>query len=255
MITASVWPNQLGFGDAAFLARQLGLQDEAAAWSLDANCGSTPVVLQIASALVQQGDYHNVLAVISCSNSRFYNEDDTMSWFLGDGAGAFVVSVLEGNQGVLGTKTVHTSALYDVISPICTVDEQGNPQVRMQMGKHANALGETALDLLLICCKDAMAAADVTLNKIDFFLFNTPTAWMADFYTRMLSISPERTINLYPQYANIGPVLTVANLYHAAQLGKIREDDLVLIYGSGAAGAACASVMRWGNVALGREPV
>jgi len=256
MITASVWPNQYGFGDAAFLARQLELQDKAATWSLDANCGSTPVALEIASALVQQGDYHNVLAVISCSNSRFYDEDDTMSWFLGDGAGAFVVSTLEGNQGVLGTQTVHTSALCDVISPICTGrDEQGNLQVRMQMGKDAKALRETALDFLLTCCKGAIAAADVTLDKIDFFLFNTPTAWMADLCTRILGISPERTIDLYPQYANIGPVLTVANLYHAAQLGKIRENDLVLIYGSGAAGAASASVMRWGNVALGREPV
>ena len=37
-------------------------------------------------------------------------------------------------------------------------------------------------------------------------------------------------------------------------MGKIRENDLVLIYGFGAAGVASASVMRWGNVALGLVP-
>jgi 3-oxoacyl-[acyl-carrier-protein] synthase-3 len=47
----------------------------------------------------------------------------------------------------------------------------------------------------------------------------------------------------------------VANLYHAAHLGKIHENDLVLIYGSGAAGVASASVMRWGNVTLAPHPI
>jgi len=253
MIVASVWPEHIGFGNAAFLARELGLVG--AAWNLDATCGSTPVVFQTASAMVRSGEYRHVLVVISCSYSRVFNEQDTMSWFLSDGAGAFVITALEGNQGILGTKTVHTGVLCEVISPQLTKDEQGNPRVQMQTGKGAKALRETAEDFLRQCCLGAVAAAGVTLADIDFFLFNTPTAWIASFCSRLLDIDPERVINLYPQYANLGPVLTVANLYHAAQLGKIRENDLVLIYGSGAAGAASASVMRWGKVALGSDPL
>ncbi|MEH1888785.1 MAG: ketoacyl-ACP synthase III family protein [Nostoc sp.] len=253
MIVASVWPEQIGFGNAAFLARKLGLVG--AAWNLDGTCGSTPVVLQTACALVRAGEYRNVLVVISCSYSRVFDEQDTVSWFLGDGAGAFVVSSLEGNQGILGTKTVHTGALCEVVFAELTKDEQGNSRVRMQTGKGAKALRETAAEFLSICCEGAIASASVTLEQIDFFLFNTPTAWMTRFCTRLLGINPERTINLYPLYANIGPVLTVANLYHAAHLGKIHENDLVLIYGSGAAGVASASVMRWGNVVLAPHPL
>jgi acyl carrier protein len=44
-------------------------------------------------------------------------------------------------------------------------------------------------------------------------------------------------------------------LYHAAQAGKIRENDLVLVYTNGAAATAAATVMRWGDVALGSVPV
>ncbi len=252
MIVSSVWPEQIGFGNAAFLARQLGLQG--AAWNLDATCGSTPVALQTASALVKAGEYRNVLVVISCTYSRFFDEDDTFSWFTSDGAGAFVVGALEDNQGILGTKTVHTAALNEVLFAKLTKDEQNNPQVRMQMGKGAKALATTAPEFLRQCCEGAVAAAGITLEQIDFFLFNTPTAWVTNFSTRVLGIDPKRTINLYPQYANIGPVLTVANLYHALQLGKIQENDLVLIYGSGAVGGASANVMRWGNVALGCDP-
>ncbi len=254
MLVSSVWSEQIGFGNAAFLARQLGLQG--AAWNLDATCGSTPVALQTACALVRAGEYRNVLVVISCTYSRFFDEDDTMSWFLSDGAGAIVVSSLESNQGILGTKTVHGGVLCDVVAPQLRNDAQGNPQIRMKLCKDANKVTRaTAVELLHKCCLGAVAAAGVTLEQIDFFLFNTSTAWFASFATRVLSIDPERTLNLYPQYANIGPVLTVANLYHAAQLGKIRENDLVLIYGFGAAGAASASVMRWGNVGLASAPL
>jgi 3-oxoacyl-[acyl-carrier-protein] synthase III len=253
MIVASVWPEQIGFGNAAFLARKLGLQG--AAWNLDGACGVTQVALQTASALVRTGEYRNVLVVISCTYSRFVDEDDTVSWFLGDGAGAFVVSSVESNQGIVSTKTVHTSVLNDIVCLNMTEDKQGNPQIRMQLSKHAKKVfSETAAGLLHTCCEGVAAAAGVTLEQIDFFLFNTATAWFARFATRVLGINPERTLNLYPQYANIGPVLTVANLYHAAQLGKIRENDLVLVYGFGAAGVASANVMRWGNVALGPDP-
>ncbi|MBW4453597.1 MAG: 3-oxoacyl-ACP synthase [Nostoc indistinguendum CM1-VF10] len=254
MLVASVWPEQIGFGDAAFLARELGFQG--AAWNIDASCGSTLIALQTAYALVSAEQYHNVLVVISCSYSQFVPEHDTASWFLSDGAGAFVVSKLESNQGILGIKTVHAGALCDLIYPAIAKNIQGNLQVSMQVSKDANRLTrETAVGFLRTCCEGAINAAGVTLEQIDFFIFNTPTAWYARFCMRVLGIEPERTIDLYSQYANIGPVLTVVNMYHAAQLGKISENDLVLVYGFGAAGAASASVMRWGKVALGSAPI
>ncbi|WGV26221.1 3-oxoacyl-ACP synthase III family protein [Halotia branconii] len=253
MLVASIWPEHIGFGDAAFLSRQLNLQG--AAWNIDAACGVTPVALQTACALVRSQEYRNVLVVISCSYSRFFAEDDTLSWFMSDGVGAFVVGSLAPNQGILGTKTIHTAALCDIFFAKLTEDEQGNPQVQMRMDKIANrAIRETAVDQLRTCCEGAVAAAGVILDQVDFFIFNTSTAWGAQFCAQVLGIDIERTINLYSHYANIGPVITVANLYYAAQLNKIHENDLVLIYGLGAAGVASASVMRWGDVALGTVP-
>jgi 3-oxoacyl-[acyl-carrier-protein] synthase III len=101
------------------------------------------------------------------------------------------------------------------------------------------------------CCQSAVAAAGVSLDRIDYFAFNTPTAWYASVCAKALGIDPERVIDLYPTYANIGPVFPLANLYHAAASGKIRPDDLVLVYANGAGATAAAMVMRWGDVALG----
>ena len=254
LISCSVPSEYIGYGNAAFVARELGLQN--GAWNLDATCASTLIALETACTLVQSGRYRNVLVTISCTYSRLVDESDTLSWFFSDGAGAFIVSPLEINQGILGTKTINTGILCDQIRVKAREDKQGNQCLRMEVSKNMNrVVGQHATQMLRTCCEGAAASADVTLDDIDFFIFNTPTAWFSNFCIRVLNIDPEQTINCYPRYANIGPVLTLANLYHAQQMGKIRENDLVLMYGFGAASSASASVMRWGDVAIGKAPI
>jgi 3-oxoacyl-[acyl-carrier-protein] synthase-3 len=252
MIVTSLFGEHVGLGNASYLARQLELH--CPAWNLESTCSSALVALQNAQALIQTGIYRNVLIVVSQIGSNSVNEEDTLSWSMGDGAGAFVVDSLKPNQGILGSKIVHTTETCGAYRHELVTDEQGKPQIRTRTGENASTLAETAVDFVRKCCYDAVAAAGVTLEKIDFFAFNTPTAWYASVCTRALGIDPERTINLYPRYANIGPVLAIANLYHAAQAGKIRENDLVLVYTKGAAATAAATVMRWGDVALGAVP-
>lgn len=252
LIVASFCPEQIGPGNACYLAHQLGLQ--CPAWNLESTCSSALIALQNASAFIQTRTYRNVLIVVSHIGSKTVDEEDTLSWSMGDGAGAFVVDTLKPKQGVLGTKIVHTAVTNGAYSYEITTNSQGQPQIITRTGDNASTLAETAVDFVRVCCKGAVAAAGVTLEQIDFFAFNTPTAWYASVCTRALGIDPARTINLYPRYANIGPVLPIANLYHAVQSGKIRENDLVLIYTIGAAATAAATVMRWGDVTLGSTP-
>lgn len=251
-IVASLFPEHIGPGNATYLARKLELN--CPAWNLESTCSSAIIALQNALALVQAGEYRNVLVVVSHIGSNSVDEEDTLSWLIGDSAGAFVVDSLQPNQGILGTKIVPTTATCGAYSYELVMDAQGQPRMRTRTGENASMLAETAVDFVGSCCEGAAAAAGVTLEQIDFFAFNTPTAWYASVCSRALGIDPERTINLYPRYANIGPVFAIANLYHAAQSNKIRENDLVLVYTNGAGATAAATVMRWGNVTLGPVP-
>lgn len=251
-IVASLFPEHIGPGSAAYLARKLKLN--CPAWNLESTCSSAIIALQNACALVKTQQYRNVLVVVSHIGSNSVAEEDTLSWSIGDSAGAFVVDLLQPNQGILGTKIVPTVATCDAYSYELMTDTEGNPRIRTRTGENASMLAETAVDCVRTCCEGAVAAAGVTFEQIDFFVFNTPTAWYASVCTRALGIDPGRTINLYPRYANIGPVFPIANLYHAAQAGKIRENYLVLVYTNGAAATAAAMVMRWGDVALGSVP-
>ncbi|MEO1560145.1 MAG: 3-oxoacyl-[acyl-carrier-protein] synthase III C-terminal domain-containing protein, partial [Cyanobacteria bacterium J06632_19] len=253
ILVASVWPEQIILGNATFLANKLGFKG--AAWNINGGTGSTPLALQTAHALVQTGQYRQVLVVVSCTYAQFFDETDTIAWHTSDAAGAFIVSSIEPYQGILGTKVIHTGAV-DVVSAKPVNDSHGNPQVRIQISNDANKLANIlAEEYLKTCCEGACELAGVRLDQIDFFIFHTLSAWFASFGARVLGISPEQTINLYPHYGNCGPVLTVANLYYAAQFEKIKENDLVLVYGMGGAGVAAANVMRWGKVALGTNPL
>lgn len=254
MLVTSLFPENIQPGNAAILAGQIGLKG--AAWNVESTCSSATIALQTAWSLVQMQQYRNVLVVISTTYSRFAREDDTLSWFLGDGAGAFVVSQLKENQGVIATKIVNTAETCGTFYCELDLDEQGNPQMVMRGSKKASQMfHNTTVKLIQSCCQQAVAAAGLTLEEIDFFAFNTPTAWYANVCTRALGIDPSRTINLSSEYANIGPVLPIANLYHAAAARKIRENDLVLVYTIGSVSNAGATVMRWGDVALGPIPV
>lgn len=247
LIVSSFLPEQIGFGNAAYLARQLGLK--CGAWNLDASCASSSVAFQTACSLIQSGAYRHILVALSSTYSRFVDEDDTLSWFFSDGGGAFIVSELGVNQGILGSKTINTSVLCDQIIFHSLEDEYGRTKLRMRLAKDFNrVMGETATEILRTCCEGAVSAANLTLDDIDFFIFPTPTAWFTDFCIQVLNINPTRIINPYSDYANMGGALSIVNLYHAAKAGKIRENDLVLVYSFGAASSASASVMRWGDV-------
>ncbi len=253
LIACSFMPDTLAVGNAAVLAEKLGLKG--AAWNLETACSGSVVGLQTAAALVRAREHRNVLVVTSCTYSRDADESDSLSWFLGDGAGAFVVGPSAAQEGILGGMTVHTADTCGAFRHELTSEPGGAPTIRMLSGASAGkVLRESSIVYLQKCCDGALRSAGTKLDDIDFFVFNTPTAWYARFCARALGIDPAKTIDTYPLYANIGTALMPANLYRAARSGLIPRGALVLVYSIGSASSASSAVMRWGDVALGPDP-
>lgn len=254
LIVASFMADHLAVGDAAYLAGELGLKG--AAWNIESACSGSIVAFRTAAALVQAGEYNRVLVVVSCTYSRNVPETSTLSWFLSDGGGAFVVSVVPPGEGYLGGYTVHTADTCGAFTHELVLDPAaGRPAI--EMVAHANTskvLRDTSAKYLRQCCHKAAEAAGVSLGDIDCFIFNTPTAWFASFAARALEIDPSRTVSTNQFYGNIGPALMPANLHFAARTKALAPGDLVLIYSIGSVSSASAAVMRWGDVRLGADP-
>lgn len=253
LIVSAFLPTNPGIGDSAHVASALEFQG--AAWNLETACASGPVALQNAVALVRSGEYEKVLVVVSCTYSRVADEKDSLPWFMGDGAGAFIVSALPEGQGVLGSKVINTSGTCDTFRYELYNDAEQNPKIRIAAHERTGrVLAELSAPYVRACCDGALKAAGVGYDDVKFFVFNTPTAWYGAFCARTLGISLDRTIDTYPRYANIGSALMPVNLYTAARERRIAPGDLVVVYSVGSVSSASAVVMRWGDVALGPPP-
>lgn len=253
LLVCSLRPDQLGPGNAVYLARELGLT--CAAWNIESTCSSAIVAIQSATALIKAGEYRNALVVVSCAYMRDLDEGDTLQWFMGDGAGAFVVGPCARGEEILGFKTVHSQATCGAFSYELIAGVDGAPRIRMVAGSGASRLlRNSGTRLVRECCLGATESAGVKLSDIDFFIFNTPFAWYDRFCARALAIDPEKTFSTYPLYANVGPALPAVNLFHAAHGQKLAKGALVLVYAIGSASNAAAVVMRWGDIGLGPIP-
>jgi 3-oxoacyl-[acyl-carrier-protein] synthase-3 len=255
VMVASWMPDTLGFQNAAYLVRRLGMK--AAAWNFESACNSSIVGLQSAASLVRSREYERVAVVISAAYSKMVDPDDRFSWFFGDGAGAFLVERAPDGTGVLGSKVISTQETCGSFACPIEVEPDGlSARVRWRAGDVSSGMimRDNAGPQLTACVGGALERSGHTLDDVGFFVFNTPVAWFSSFCAKTLGVDPGKTLSVYPSYANIAAALTPVNLFHAARAGKIKSGDLIVLFGIGSASTSGAMVMRWGDVALGPVP-
>jgi 3-oxoacyl-[acyl-carrier-protein] synthase-3 len=254
MIVSSFLPDNFGCMNAAYLARDLALPG--LAFNLESACSGAMIGLHTACALVQSGQFERALVVASCAYSRDTDTRNPISWTVGDGASAYVVSEVEPGYGRLGGKSVHTGETCGALWFENYARDDGSLWFRLVGDPNAGKLlRDTAAGYLLSCCNGALADAGSSLGDIDHFVFNTPVAWYSKYCARTLGIPAHKpVINMYPKYGNMGPNLLGANLYHAAREFGFEKGDRILMYSVGSISSAGAMVLRWGDVALGPAP-
>ncbi len=252
LISATFIRDHVGIGHSAYVAGALGYTGSG--WNFESACSSSLEALRVASGLVRAGEHERVLVVTSCMYSKVSDERDTQSWFLGDGAAAFVVGEVEEGFGVLGAHSLNTANTCGSIWYEISSDPATPPIVARTNKTAGKVFRESCTQFLEPCTDGALERAGVKRDDVDFFIFNTPNAWFAKFAARVLGVDPERTISSYPEVANVGPALMPANLHQAAREKRLKKGDLVLAYTLGSVASAGAVVMRWGDVALAPAP-
>ena len=252
-LVASFMGDRLGVGNASFLAAELGLGGPA--WNFESACSGSVVGLLQATSLVRSGDYQRVLVVASTSNSRQVTDDDSMGWFVGDGAGAFLVERVEAPFGVLGGRVIPSVETNDMFRIRVKNDGSGGTRFVTEAGPHTAAIARDYAETYLRQAVAAgLAAAGMELEDVDYWVFNTPTAWYAELCGRTLGIEPDRYHSNYDRYANIGAALMPATLYHGLHDQRIRPGDVVGLYSIGSTATSACAIVRMGEVGLGDYP-
>lgn len=254
LISVGFQPVHPGVGNGVYLAERLKLGCPAI--NMESCCSGALVAFQTACALVSAGQYERVMVSVSCTYSIQCEPEGGLSLTSGDGGAAFVVGAVEDGFGYLGGITLNTSVTCGAMYFETVVDRDAAPP-RIRLGASrtgGKVLRESAVTFLRQATQGALKKAGKQLSEVDFFVFNTPTAWYRDFCCRALEIDRDKTIDTYPAYANTGPALTTGNLFHALEERRIRPGDLVLVYAVGSISTVSAAVVRWGDTALGPLP-
>jgi 3-oxoacyl-[acyl-carrier-protein] synthase III len=250
LLVSSFLPDQYGPGNAAYVVRDLDLRCPGI--NLESACSSSLVSLNTAVGLVQAGHYRNALVVASCSYSRLAPPEDTLSWFMGDGAGAMLVGEVPDGHGWIAAHTVHTASTCGTFRLDLVVDDVLGPVPRMAASKDtARIINETGEPYMREACFGALAKAGIGVRDVACMVVNTPTAWYADFASRVLGIPRDRIVSTYERFANTGAALMPMNLHESVHQGKLTPGDWVLLYAVGSVSTAVATVMRWSDASLG----
>ncbi|MDF0554171.1 3-oxoacyl-[acyl-carrier-protein] synthase III C-terminal domain-containing protein [Kamptonema sp. UHCC 0994] len=253
LISCAMFSEQLVIGNATLIARELGFRG--VAWNLNTSCAGALSALSNAVALVQNQNFNRVLVSLSCNYSKHVEYTNSFSFTVGDGAAAFIVEKSEEGQGLIHSYSTNTYDTCDVVYPKFTVDSSGQPRTLITVNKETVKYATSLfVKYFQKCCTQVLIESKIKIEEIDFFICFAAAAGYADFCALELNISKSKTIDIFPMYANISCVSVIAALYHAAELKKIQQDDLVMIYSHGFSGSSVASIMRWGDVALGPAP-
>ena len=245
--------DRLGTGNAIYLAAELGLRNPA--WNFETACSGSIVGLHTAASLVRSGDYRRVLVVVSTSNSVQVTDTDTLGWFVGDGAGAFVVEEAPAGYGLLGWKTINSLETIDMFVIQSVPGSNGGTRFCTAAHPEANRIArDTAESYLMTTVDGALAMAEMSLADIDYWVFNTPNAWYADFCAQVLGVEKGRYHSMYTTYGNIGAALMPTTLYHDLHAGRIRPGSVVALYSIGSTSTSSALIFRVGDIALGPYP-
>jgi 3-oxoacyl-[acyl-carrier-protein] synthase-3 len=247
IIVATTSPDKLDLASASVVQDALGAK-KAGAFDIVAGCSGFIYALVTAYQFIDAGAYENVLVVGSEAISRVVNWEDRGTCVLfGDGAGAVVVeandtakdmlSFVVGSDGS-GVNVLYVPSPYDKLSE---VPEDGRYCLKMD-GKEVYKF---AVSAMVEVSRKAVAAVGLNVSDIDLFIPHQANSRIIQATVKALGIPSERVFINVERYGNISAASLPVALCEAAEGGRIKEGDLVVLVAAGAGLSWGAILFRW----------
>jgi len=250
LIVSSMFPEHVDEGDASYLSAMLGFKG--IALNISAMCSAPFVALKIAGDLIAGGANRKIMVISTCTYSRSFSGSWRVSKMSGDAAAAFIVGELKDGQGIVATRTVNSHKTNGIFYNTIEVTEEGGWR---RQTKHVKNAGELVShffpQLFQETCVDFLASEKIDPESIDFFTSFNATGWYGEYCLEQLGLPESKSLDLFPEYGFISNVFCLATLFEAQKRGRIKENDLVLVYNHGFTSNCVSMLMRWGDVALG----
>lgn len=232
---------------ATTVQRKLGIT-KGAAFDIQAVCSGFIYALNTADNFIKAGQAKNVLVIGAEIFSRILDwEDRTTCVLFGDGAGAVVLSAVEGtgnfsDRGIL-TSRIHSDGRYSDllyvdggVSSTGTVGHlrmKGREVFRHAVVNLASVVGEVLED------------CEMTSDEIDWIVPHQANKRILDGTARKLKVSPEKIIITVHKHANTSAASIPLALDEAVRDGRITSGQVVILEAMGGGFTWGACLLRW----------
>ncbi|KWR92048.1 beta-ketoacyl-ACP synthase III [Cupriavidus sp. IDO] len=242
IIVATSTPDFVFPSAACIVQQKLGITNQCAAFDLQAVCSGFVYALATADKFIRSGSHRNVLVIGAEVFSRILDFNDRTTCVLfGDGAGAVVLSASD-EPGILSTAMHSDGSHVDILCVPGNVSGgniTGNPFLHMD----GQAVFKLAVNVLDKVAREAMTAAEVSAENIDWLIPHQANIRIMQGTARKLGLPSERMVATVHEHGNTSAASIPLALDVAVRDGRIRPGQTVLMEGVGGG-------FTWGAVLL-----
>ncbi|WP_395399899.1 beta-ketoacyl-ACP synthase III [Pseudoduganella sp. UC29_106] len=234
IIVASSTPDFFGSfpSTACIVQKKLGMTNNCAAVDVQAVCSGFVYAMASADSFIKSGLHKNVLVIGAEVFSRILNfEDRTTCVLFGDGAGAIVMTASE-EPGILSCK-LHADGRHSDILSIPGNVAGGAVAGSAYLYMDGQAVFKLAVSVLEKVAYEALEAADMTADKIDWLIPHQANIRIMNGTARKLGMSPEKMVVTVDQHGNTSAASIPLALDAAVRDGRVKKGDIVLMEGVG----------------------
>ncbi len=251
MVLATATPEQPIPHTGAFVSDRLGLR--CGSFDLGAGCAGFVYALVVGSSLLVAGDLDHVLVVGAETLSRITDPEDRSTCVLfGDGAAAVVLSKTpDETGGLLAWDLGCDGSAADLLEVPAGGSRLPASATTVAGGQHylkmaGQEVFRRAVRIIVESATTTLEKAGCSAADVDWFVPHQANLRIIDTAAKKLGVSRERTVVNIDRYGNTSAASIPLALAEAAEGGRIKEGDLVLLSGFGAGMTWASALLRWG---------
>jgi 3-oxoacyl-[acyl-carrier-protein] synthase III len=249
VIVGTFTPDLLAPSTACLVQDRLGLN--AGAMDLQSACAGFVYALVTGMQYVATGCSKYALVIGADCNTRVVDRDDVKIFPLfGDGAGAVLLGRGSAEQGLvsytLGSDGAGAELLYRPMGGTRTaLTAEGLAQNQHMLQMDGRAVFKWAIRVLEHTTNDVLRHAGLMASDIDLVVLHQANLRIINAAVEVLGIDPAKVFNNLEKYGNTSAASIPLALDEAAQQGRVRRGQNILMSGYGAGLSWGTAIVRW----------
>ncbi len=249
IICATSTPDRMFPTTACILQRELKAA-QCGAFDLLAACSGFVYGLTTADSFIRAGSAKNILVVGSevLNHLIDWTNRDTCVLF-GDGAGAAVLSAVEGESGIIDSR-IHANGEYSDFLMVGTGSANPIKQDTFENKDHyvkmkGNQTFKVAVNTMSDVTREILEKHGITPDDIDLIVPHQANIRILNAVGKNLGVSEDKVFINVRKYGNTSAATIPIALYEARAEGRIKDGDLVLLVAFGGGFTWGATLIRW----------